>query len=55
MFNTHLFSTVHGRNEMPESTVISGGPPIVRAISVFVGSLVHNVHENGVLRNLRGV
>ena len=55
MFNTHLFSTVHGSNEMSVSTVISGSPPIVRAILIFVGGLVHNVHENSVLRNLRGV
>ena len=55
MFNTYLFSAVHGSNEMSEPTVISGSPPIVRTIPIFVGSLVHDIHENGVLRNLRGV
>ena len=55
MFNTYLFNAVHGSNEMSEPTVISGSPPIVRTIPIFVGGLVHNIHENGVLRNLRGV
>ena len=53
MFNTYLFNIVHGRNEMSESTVIGGSPPIVNPI--FVGSLLHNIHENGVFCNLRGV
>ena len=51
----YLFGTVHGSDEMSESPVISGSPAIVRAIPIFVGGLVHNVHESGALRNLRGV
>ena len=55
MFNTYLFSTIHGSNEMSQATEISGSPPVVRTICIFVGGLVHDVHENGAIRNLRGV
>ena len=55
MMNTYLFSTVHGSNEMSEPTVIGWSPPVVRTICIFVGGLVHNVHQHGALCNLRGV
>ena len=55
MFNTYLFSTVHGSNEMSQSTEISGSPLVVRTFCIFIGGLVHDVHENGAISNLRGV
>lgn len=55
MLNTYLFNTVHGSDEMSEPTVINGSPLIVRTFGIFIGGLVHNVHENGAIRNLGGV
>ena len=55
MFNTHLFNSVHGSDEMPEATVVSRSVFIERTSGIFVGSLIHNVHENGAIFNHGGV
>ena len=55
MFNAYLFSTVDGSNGTCQSTEISGSPLVVRTICIFIGGLDHDVLENGVIRNLRGV
>lgn len=55
MLNTYLFNAVHGSDGMSEPTVISGSPLIVRTISIFVGGLVQNVHENSAIRNLGAI
>ena len=55
MLDTYLLSTVHGSNGMSQPTEISGSPPVVRTIFIFISGLVHDVQENGAIRNLRGV